>query len=77
MSTSTETRPAPIRLLQRAAFVATFDRFAMPPMLVAIAHDIDAPLGSVVQAAGPVLARAVKETGSRERRTRLARLVMR
>jgi predicted MFS family arabinose efflux permease len=52
LSTSTETRPAPIRLLQRAAFVATFDRFAMPPMLVAIAHDIDAPLGSVVQAAG-------------------------
>lgn len=52
MSTSTETRPAPIRLLQQAAFVATFDRFAMPPMLVAIAHDIDAPLGSVVQAAG-------------------------
>jgi predicted MFS family arabinose efflux permease len=51
LSTPTETRPA-IGLLQRAAFVATFDRFAMPPMLVAIAHDLDAPLGSVVRAAG-------------------------
>ena len=55
MSTSTRssrTHPAPIRLLQWAAFVATFDRFAMPPMLVAIAHDLDVPLGDVVQAAG-------------------------
>jgi predicted MFS family arabinose efflux permease len=52
LSTSTEARPAPIRLLQRAAFVATFDRFVMPPMLVAIAHDLDTPLGAVVQAAG-------------------------
>jgi MFS family permease len=32
--------------------VATFDRFAMPPMLVAIAADLGVPLGSVVQAAG-------------------------
>jgi MFS family permease len=46
------TRPSAIGLLQRAAFVATFDRFAMPPMLVAIALDLGAPLGSVVQAAG-------------------------
>jgi predicted MFS family arabinose efflux permease len=52
LSTVVETRPAPIRLLQRAAFVATFDRFAMSPMLVAIAHDLGAPLGAVVQAAG-------------------------
>jgi MFS family permease len=46
------TRPSAIGLLQRAAFVATFDRFAMPPMLVAIALDLGASLGSVVQAAG-------------------------
>lgn len=52
MSTSTESRATPIRLLQAAAFVATFDRFAMPPMLVAIALDLGAPLGEVVRAAG-------------------------
>src|SRR5215210_3465549 len=52
LSTSVERRPTAIRLLQWAAFVATFDRFAMPPMLVAIAHDLDAPLGAVVRAAG-------------------------
>jgi predicted MFS family arabinose efflux permease len=54
LSTSPETvaAPAPIRLLQQAAFVATFDRFAMSPMLVAIALDLDVPLSSVVQAAG-------------------------
>ncbi|HET7068158.1 MAG TPA: MFS transporter [Nocardioides sp.] len=51
MSTQAEPRPA-IGLLQRAAFVATFDRFAMPPMLVAIAVDLDVPLGAVVRAAG-------------------------
>ncbi|MFI5955937.1 MFS transporter [Cryptosporangium sp. NPDC051539] len=39
------------RLLQATAFVSTLDRFAMPPMLVAIAHDIHAPLAQVVQAA--------------------------
>jgi predicted MFS family arabinose efflux permease len=44
--------PRPIRLLQVTAFVSTLDRFAMPPMLVAIAHDLDVPLGVVVQAAG-------------------------
>jgi MFS family permease len=44
--------PGPIRLLQITAFVATFDRFAMPPMLVAIAHDLDTPLAGVVRAAG-------------------------
>jgi predicted MFS family arabinose efflux permease len=56
LSTSTRsshaTRTSPIRLLQAAAFVATFDRFAMPPMLVAIAHDLDVPVGDVVRAAG-------------------------
>ncbi len=45
-------RPSAIGLLQRAAFVATFDRFAMSPMLVAIAYDLGAPVGSVVRAAG-------------------------
>jgi predicted MFS family arabinose efflux permease len=48
----TVTGPAPIRLLQQAAFVATFDRFSMSPMLVAIAHDLGAPLSATVQAAG-------------------------
>jgi predicted MFS family arabinose efflux permease len=32
--------------------VSTLDRFAMPPMLIAIAWDLDASLASVVQAAG-------------------------
>jgi MFS family permease len=41
-----------MRLLQTTAFVATFDRFAMPPMLVAIANDLDSPLADVVRAAG-------------------------
>ncbi len=45
-------RPSPIRLLQLTAFVSTFDRFAMPPMLVAIAYDLGVPLSQVVQAAG-------------------------
>lgn len=40
------------RLLQATAFVATLDRFAMPPMLVAMAHGLGVPLGQVVQAAG-------------------------
>jgi len=42
----------PIRLLQVTAFVSTIDRFAMPPMLVAIAHDLGVPLSDIVQAAG-------------------------
>jgi predicted MFS family arabinose efflux permease len=41
-----------IRLLQLTAFVSTLDRFAMPPMIVAIAVDLGAPLSQVVQAAG-------------------------
>lgn len=52
MSTPADAGPRPIRLLQAAAFVATFDRFAMPPMLVAIALDLGVPLGDVVRAAG-------------------------
>lgn len=54
MSTEADARerPTSIRLLQATAFVATFDRFAMPPMLVAIAHDLDIPLAGVVRAAG-------------------------
>lgn len=40
------------RRLQLASFICVFDRFAMPPMLVAIAHDLDVPLGRVVTAAG-------------------------
>jgi predicted MFS family arabinose efflux permease len=42
----------PLRLLQFTSFVSTLDRFAMPPMLIAISHDLDAPLTQVVQAAG-------------------------
>jgi predicted MFS family arabinose efflux permease len=34
------------------AFVSTLDRFAMPPMLVVIAHDLGVPLADVVRAAG-------------------------
>lgn len=43
---------SPIRLLQYTALVSTLDRFAMPPMLVAIAVDLDVPLSRAVQAAG-------------------------
>lgn len=45
-------RPSPVVLLQSTAFVSTLDRFAMPPMLVAIALDLGVPLSQVVQAAG-------------------------
>lgn len=38
--------------LQLAAFLTTYDRFAIPPMLVAIAHDLDVPLAQVAGAAG-------------------------
>ncbi|QWZ07133.1 MFS transporter [Nocardioides panacis] len=44
--------PSPIQLLQLTSFVSTFDRFAMPPMLVVIAHDLGVPLGQIVHAAG-------------------------
>ena len=49
---SREGTHAPIRLLQATAFVSTLDRFAMPPMLVVIAHDLGVPLADVVRAAG-------------------------
>jgi MFS family permease len=42
----------PARLLRLTAFVSTLDRFAMPPMLIAMARDLHAPLTRVVQAAG-------------------------
>jgi len=41
-----------MRLLQVTTFVSTLDRFAMPPMLVAIAHDLGVPLADIVHAAG-------------------------
>ncbi len=43
---------ANLRRLQVTTFVSTLDRFAMPPMLVAIAHDLDASLSDIVHAAG-------------------------
>jgi predicted MFS family arabinose efflux permease len=43
---------AQLRLLQATTLVSTLDRFAMPPMLVAIAADLDVPLTQVVTAAG-------------------------
>jgi predicted MFS family arabinose efflux permease len=43
---------SPIRLLQLNAFVSLLDRFALPPVLIAIAVDLDVPLSAVVQAAG-------------------------
>ena len=48
----TSGRLAPLRLLQLAAFVSVLDRFAMPPMLIAIARDLNVPLTQIVQAAG-------------------------
>lgn len=45
-------RPPPLRLLQVTTLVSTLDRFAMPPMLVAIAAGLDVPLASAVTAAG-------------------------
>ena len=44
--------PPPIRLLQLTTVVSTLDRFAMPPMMVAIALDLEVPLSQVVHAAG-------------------------
>ena len=40
-----------LRLLQLTAFVSTLDRFAMPPMLLAIAADLRVPLGQVAAVA--------------------------
>jgi MFS family permease len=44
-------RLSPIRLLQLTAFVSALDRFAMPPMLIAIALSLDVPLSQIVHAA--------------------------
>jgi predicted MFS family arabinose efflux permease len=38
--------------LQATVFVTTFDRFAMPPVLLAMSRDLDAPLKTVAAAAG-------------------------
>jgi predicted MFS family arabinose efflux permease len=49
---STGGRLSSLRLLQLTTFVSTLDRFAMPPLLIAIALDLDVPLAQIVQAAG-------------------------
>jgi predicted MFS family arabinose efflux permease len=41
-----------LRLLQVTAFVSTIDRFAMPPMLLAMSRGLGIPLPAVVTAAG-------------------------
>lgn len=46
------TSVSPLRMLQVTTLVSTLDRFAMPPMLVAIAASLDVPLTQVVAAAG-------------------------
>ena len=50
---------SPLRLLQVTTLVSTLDRFAMPPMLVAIAVSLDVPLAQVVTAAGEGSAAAI------------------
>jgi MFS family permease len=40
------------RQLQLVAFASTLDRFAMPPMLIAMAYDLGAPLSVIINAAG-------------------------
>jgi predicted MFS family arabinose efflux permease len=40
------------RLLQLVSFVSTLDRFAMPPMLIAMAHGLGTSLSAIVDAAG-------------------------
>ncbi|MBE3075312.1 MAG: MFS transporter, partial [Actinobacteria bacterium] len=47
-----DARLSPRLLLQLTAFVSTLDRFAMPPMLIAMSRDLDVPLTQIVQAAG-------------------------
>jgi predicted MFS family arabinose efflux permease/SAM-dependent methyltransferase len=41
-----------IRLLEATCLVIALDRFALPPMLLAISHDLDVPLADVAGAAG-------------------------
>ena len=52
MTAADRNPPGTRRLLRLTALVSTLDRFAMPPMLLAIAADLDVPLGQVVTAAG-------------------------
>lgn len=40
------------RLMQFTALASTLDRFAMPPMLLAISRDLDIPVAGVASAAG-------------------------
>ena len=48
----TERDPRDPFRLKVASFLSTFDRFAMPPMLVGIARSLDVPLTQVAAAAG-------------------------
>lgn len=66
---------AQARGTRRPAVVAVLVPDGLSRPLVATAFGLARRHLSVVQAAGPALARAVKESGARERRTRLARLV--
>jgi MFS family permease len=52
MSAGTSGGIPSIRLLQLTTMVSTLDRFAMPPVLIAIAHDLGVPLSQIVQVAG-------------------------
>jgi predicted MFS family arabinose efflux permease len=45
-------RPPGNRLPRFTALVSTLDRFAMPPMILAIARDLDLPLADVARAVG-------------------------
>jgi MFS family permease len=47
----TDRAPRTPRRLQAIAFVSTLDRFAMPPMLIAMAHGLGAPLSAIINAA--------------------------
>lgn len=48
----TDTSARVPRQLQLVAFASTLDRFAMPPMLIAMAHDLGAPLSTMINVAG-------------------------
>nr|WP_275941199.1 MFS transporter [Planosporangium flavigriseum] len=45
----------PRRLVQLTAFVSSLDRFVMPPMVVAMSHDLGLPLTQVMQVTGVYL----------------------
>ncbi|WP_433461467.1 helix-hairpin-helix domain-containing protein [Spirillospora sp. CA-128828] len=67
---------APARGTRRPAVVAVMSADGLSRPLVATAFGLARRHLSVVQAAGPALARAVRENGAPARRTRLARLVI-